>query len=158
MKRALLISIILFICLNGCNRKSYNANRDYDSKKNQDTITSIIERLCGFWELHDNLKKQYDAKGIGTGGMDVLCLVNIENGKLINQLLIERIGGLSEAEVPKNVDSLFFPSSDSTTISKKGKYYGLKYHNLENTSFIPIKKLSDSLLILADGRVFQKTK
>ncbi len=160
MKKVFLVLIIIFILFPNCKSPLKSLKGDSVSKRRQDTIMKIVGRLCGQWEVNEKIKQSYNSKGIGVGLMDIMCLVNIDNNQLLNELYITKYSGLSEigAIIPNNMDSLYIHVADSVTISKRKKYYGFEYHNLKNISFIPIKELNDSFLMLVDGRKFQRIK
>jgi len=160
MRKAFLILVIIFICVPSCKSQLEGLKGNSESKIRQDTIIKIVEILCGQWEINEKIKQSYNSKGIGVGHMDIMCMINIDNNQLVNELIINKNPGLSEIDaiIPKNMDLLFIPVSDSVTISKRKKYYGFEYHNLKTMNFIPIKELNDSLFILVDGRKFQRKK
>ena len=90
--------------------------------------------------------------------MAIDCLIDIDNKKMINEIMISETYTLSEinVKVPKQVDNLFLQASDSVIISKEKKYYGLRYVKEKDVNFIPIEKINDSILLLVDGRKYER--
>lgn len=160
MRKEFFVLILILFFLPCCKNQMESSKGNSQSTIAQDSIINIVEKLCSQWEINDDLKQSYNSKGIGVGNMVIECIVIIDNNQLLNELFIFKNPGLSriDAIIPKNIDSLFLPAGDSVTISKRKKYYGFEYHNLEAKRFIAIKELNDSLLILVDGRKFQRKK
>lgn len=154
LKKSLTLIIIFLFCI-GCKSRINNlVSNPKFSKTEKDSILNIVNNLCGYWEIEDEQK--YSSKSIYLGRISIECAFGIDKNELLNQIYISKSLTLTEENItiPNSAKNLLLPVSDSVTISKKGKYFGFKYHEYMSNIFIPIKILNDSILKLTDGRKY----
>ena len=158
MKNAFTLILISLLFI-GCKCQLNNLKSvDKYLKKEQDSILSIVNNLCGAWEIETEKEQKLSLKGIYVLQMNIECLVKIDNNELLNQLYIDNYGVMSELGVilPDTISEVFLPKSDSVSVSKRKKHYGFEYYDKGNVTFIPIETLNDSILKLIDGREFTR--
>ncbi|WP_048331328.1 hypothetical protein [Bizionia psychrotolerans] len=179
MKRLILFLILTASTFIGCkSKKALVSSNDVYVVKN-DTLYRLIDQLCGDWNLIGKEEKELNEQGIWLTSMSIDCynLMTFKNSyeevlpkiisvssrdlkksELINQLSIRK--GLLMAEVgtefPNSSSHIFLKESDSVVISKVDDYYGFQYLNQDQEMFLPIMTLNDSILILLDGRQYNR--
>jgi len=160
MKKIFSILILMLTISFGCKKKHISQSNSELSIKEIDSVFKTISILCGEWEYDKNKRKELATQGVYLTSMSIDCHIKIENDELINQIAIYKPDIFSElgVKILQSTKDIFLESSDSVTISKRKKYYGLVYHKENKEEFLPIKTLNDSLLILVNGKKYQRAK
>lgn len=155
----MIYSILIFLI--GCNYK-IDRNKSFfkSSIQEKDSIFSIVNKLCGTWEIDSKIGKEFSSKGIFLSDMIIFCSFKMDNIELLNELHIvnHQLIRMKHTEMSDSIENLFLPKSDSVIISRKDNIYGFESYNKEGSKFIGIETLNDSILNLVDGRKFIRSK
>lgn len=169
------MAIISLSCKN--QTKKDKSKTDF-SKKDKDSITSIINKLYGDWASTNKDVLNLNKQGFHNCYMTIsksLVFQDINNGTIeetkdifdnsiwIEEIILTSVTPVNSPEpdfVYANtlIKKFYLEDSFDVYITKKNGVFGFLYQDDEKNSFIPIKFLNHNLLRLVDGREFMRIR